>query len=137
MAITLIAQSGEPLQSPSRHTSREYRVELTAIELSSGQYGEQLKWTFSVPDKGRNLVAYSTFSASLASKCMRWAGALLNRPVQAGEQVDFEALVGKTAVAVVLRKRKEDGTEYNAVDDLLPLRTATAGEPAEEGDPFE
>jgi hypothetical protein len=45
--------------------------------------------------------------------------------------VDFEALVGKTAVAVVLRKRKEDGTEYNAVDDLLPLRTATAGDPFE------
>jgi hypothetical protein len=131
MAITLTAQSGEPLPTG------EYRVELTAIELSSGQYGEQLKWTFSVPDKGRNLVAYSSLSASLASKCMRWAGALLNRPVQAGEQVDFEALVGKTAVAVVLRKRKEDGSEYNAVDDLLPLRTATAGEPAEEGDPFE
>jgi hypothetical protein len=74
MAITLTAQSGEPLPTG------EYRVELTAIELSSGQYGEQLKWTFSVPDKGRNLVAYSTFSPSLASKCMRWAGALLDAP---------------------------------------------------------
>jgi hypothetical protein len=31
-----------------------------------GNYGEQLKWTFSVLDKGRNLVAYSTFSPSLA-----------------------------------------------------------------------
>jgi len=118
MAITITAQGTEPLPTG------EYRVELTAIELSTGQYGEQLKWTLLVPDKGRNLVAYSTFSPSLASKCMRWAGALLNRPVQAGEQVDFEALVGKTAVAVVLRKRKEDGTEYNAVDDLLPDKEA-------------
>ena len=118
MAITLTAQSGEPLPTG------EYRVELTAIELSNGQYGEQLKWTFSVPDKGRNLVAYSSYSASLASKCMRWAGALLGRPIQAGEQVDFEALVGKTAVAVVVKKRKDDGTEYNAVDDLLPDKEA-------------
>jgi hypothetical protein len=131
MALTITAQGTDPLPTG------EYRVELTAIELEDGNYGEQLKWTFSVLDAGRSLVAYSSLSASLASKCMRWAGALLNRPVQAGEQVDFEALVGKTAVAVVLRKRKEDGTEYNAVDDLLPLRTATAGEPAEEGDPFE
>jgi hypothetical protein len=131
MAITLTAQSGEPLPTG------EYRVELTAIELSSGQYGEQLKWTFSVPDKGRNLVAYSTLSASLASKCMRWAGALLGRPIQPKEQVDFEALVGKTAIAVVVKQRKDDGREFNKVDDLLPLRTATAGEPAEEGDPFE
>jgi hypothetical protein len=118
MAITITAQGTEPLPTG------EYRVELTAIELSTGQYGEQLKWTLHVPDKGRNLVAYSSYSASLASKCMRWAGALLGRPIQAGEQVDFEALVGKTAVAVVVKKRKDDGTEYNAVDDMLPDKEA-------------
>jgi len=126
MAITITAQSGEPLPTG------EYRVELTAIELSTGQYGEQLKWTFQVLEKGLNLVAYSTLSPSLASKCMRWASALLGRAIQAGEQVDFEALVGKTAVAVVVRKRKEDGSEYNAVEDLLPK----ASLPATEGDPF-
>jgi hypothetical protein len=118
MAITITAQGTEPLPTG------EYRVELTAIELSNGQYGEQLRWTFSVLEKGRHLVAYSSLSPSLASKCMRWAGALLGRPVQAGEQVDFEALVGKTAVAVVVKKRKDDGTEYNAVDDLLPDKEA-------------
>jgi hypothetical protein len=131
MAITITAQGTEPLPTG------EYKVELTAIELEDGNYGEQLKWTFSVPDKGRNLVAYSSLSASLASKCMRWAGALLGRPIQPKEQVDFEALVGKTAIAVVVKQRKDDGREFNKVDDLLPLRTATAGEPAEEGDPFE
>jgi hypothetical protein len=120
MAITITAQGTEPLPTG------DYRVELVAIELSTGQYGDQLRWTFHVLDKGRNLVAYSSLSASLASKCMRWAGALLGRPVQAGEQVDFDALIGKTAVAVVVRKRKDDGTEYNAVDDLLPDTANTA-----------
>jgi len=118
MAITITAQGTEPLPTG------EYPVELTAIELTTGQYGDQLRWTFHVLDKGRNLVAYSTFSPSLASKCMRWAGALLGRPIQANEQVDFEALVGKTAVAVVVKKRKDDGTEFNAVDDLLPIMSA-------------
>jgi hypothetical protein len=118
MAITITAQGTEPLPTG------EYRVELTAIELSNGQYGEQLKWTFSVLEKGRNLVAYSSLSPSLASKCMRWAGALLGRPIQAGEQVDFEALVGKTAVAVVVKQRKDDGREFNKVDDLLPDKEA-------------
>ena len=117
MAITITAQGTEPLPTG------EYRVELTAIELSNGQYGEQLRWTFSVPDKGRTLVAYSSLSPSLASKCMRWASALLNRAIQAGEQVDFEALIGRHAVATVVRKRKEDGTEYNAIEDLLPDTT--------------
>ena len=114
MAITITAHGNEPIPTG------EYRVELTAIELSTGQYGDQLKWTFSVLDKGRNLVAYSSFSASLASKCMRWAGALLGRPIQPSEQVDFEALVGKTATAVVVKQRKDDGREFNKVDDLLP-----------------
>jgi len=118
MAITITAQGTEPLPTG------EYRVELTAIELDSGQYGEQLRWTFRVLEKGRNLVAYSSLSPSLASKCMRWAGVLLGRPIQAGEAVDFEALVGKTAVAVVVKQRKENGQEFNKVDDLLPDKGA-------------
>jgi hypothetical protein len=56
MAITITAQGNEPLPTG------EYRVELTAIELSTGQYGDQLRWTFHVLDKGRNLVAYSSLS---------------------------------------------------------------------------
>ena len=117
MALTITAQSSDPLPTG------EYRVELIAIELGDGNYGEQLKWTFRVLDKGRNLVAHSSVSASLVSKCMRWAGALLGRPVQAGESVDFEALVGKTAVAVVVKLRKENGQEFNKVEDLLPDTT--------------
>ena len=113
MALKITAQGNEPLPTG------EYRVELTAIELEDTPYGEQLKWTFHVLDKGRNLTAYSSLSASLASKCMRWASALLGRPVQAGEQVDFEALVGKTARAVVVRVPKDDGREINKVENLL------------------
>jgi len=120
MPITITAQSSDPLPTG------EYRVELTAITLEDSDYGEQLKWTFHVLDKGRNLVAYSNLSASLASKCMRWASALLGRPIRAGEQVDFEALVGKTALAVVVRKRKDDGREINAIDELLPDTDAGA-----------
>jgi hypothetical protein len=118
MALTITAQGTDPLPTG------EYRVELTAIELEDGNYGEQLKWTFSVLDAGRSLVAYSSFSPRLGSKCMRWAGALLGRPIQPSEQVDFEALVGKTATAVVVKQRKDDGREFNKVDDLLPDKEA-------------
>jgi len=123
MALTIKAQSYEPL------STGEYRVELTAIEEVETQYGKQLKWTFSVPDEGRTLTAFSSISASLKSKCMQWAGALLNRPIKADDVVNFDKLIGKSATATVVRKRKDDGTEYNTIDDLLPLRTA-------EDDPF-
>jgi len=123
MALTLTVQSNEPIPTG------EYVVELTAIELVDTQYGKQLKWTFVVPDHKRTLVAYSSFSASPKSKCIRWASALLNRAIAVGEQVDMQSLVGKTAVASVVRKRKDDGTEYNSIDDLLPQRTAVVDDP--------
>lgn len=114
MSITITATENTPLPTG------EYRVELTAIELVDGQYGQQLRWTFAVHEHGKTLVAHSTLSPSLASKCMRWASALLGRPIKAGEQVNFDALVGKTALATVVRKRKDDGAEFNAIEDLIP-----------------
>jgi hypothetical protein len=57
---------------------------------------------------------------------MRWAGALMGRAVQLGEQVDFESLVGKTAIAVVVKQRRENGQEFNRVEELLPDTTNAA-----------
>jgi len=116
MALSLTVQSNEPIPTG------EYTVELTAIELVDTQFGKQLKWTFVVPDHKRTLVSFSSFTGSPKSKCIRWASALLNRTIAVGEEVDFSTLVGKTATASVVRKRKDDGTEYNAIDDLLPLK---------------
>jgi hypothetical protein len=126
MPIIVRAQSYEPLPTG------EYRVELTAIEEVDTPYGKQFKWTFRVPDEERTLTAYSSISASVKSKCMQWAGALLNRNIQADDEVDFEKLIGKSATAVVVRKRKDDGTEYNTIDDLHPLRKRRV----DEEDPF-
>ncbi|BCW96781.1 MAG: hypothetical protein WHS44_10585 [Fimbriimonadales bacterium] len=114
MPITITVRENAPIPTG------EYRVELTAIELADGQFGQQLRWTFSVLDHGKTLIAYSSVSESLNAKCVRWAAALLGRAIKPGEQVNFDALVGKTAIATVVRKRKDDGTEYNAVEDLLP-----------------
>jgi hypothetical protein len=123
MALTITVQSTEPIPTG------EYTVELSAIELVDTQYGKQLRWTFVVPDHKRTLVAYSSLSSSPKSKCIRWASALLNRAIAVGEQVDLQSLVGKTATASVVRKRKEDGTEYNSIDDLLPPRSAVPDDP--------
>jgi hypothetical protein len=132
MALTLTVQSNEPIPTG------EYTVELTAIELVDTQYGKQLKWAFLVPDHKRTLVAFSSFSSSPSSKCVRWANALLNRTIAVGEQLDLNTLVGRTATAVVVRKRKDDGAEFNAIEDLLPLRKAGAEQHTMEmgDDPF-
>jgi hypothetical protein len=50
----------------------------------------------------------------------------MGRAIQLGEQVDFESLVGKTAIAVVVKQRRENGQEFNRVEELLPDTTNAA-----------
>jgi hypothetical protein len=127
MAIVIRARGFEPLPTG------EYRVVLTDVQLVDTQYGDQLKWIFLVPNKERTLVAYSTSSPSLNGKCMKWASALLNRPIQPNEEVNLEDLLDKSAIAVVVCKRREDGSEYNQIVDLRPIPTPSG----DEQDPFE
>jgi len=99
--------------------SREYRVELTAIELLHTKHGKLLKWVFSVPDEKRTLTAYTHYSTSPASKCVNWILALLDRPLPTNGTVDLEQLVGKTAIALV-EIRRRNNTDYYRVVALEP-----------------
>jgi hypothetical protein len=96
--------------------SREYRVELTAIERN----GNRLKWVFrTLETEQRTLIAYTHYSPSPASKCVNWAIALLDRPLPTNGTIDLEQLVGKTAIALV-EIRKRNNTDYYRVVQLEP-----------------
>jgi len=84
--------------------TRDYRAELTAIERNKNR----LKWVFQTLDgEQRTFTAYTHYSTSHASKCVKWVIALLDRPLRAKETVDLETLIGKTAIVLVeIRKRK-------------------------------
>ena len=113
-------------------------AELTTVE---GKYGEQLRYKFEIAQTGeyagRVLYAYATPSGNPSSKCVRWASALLGRPLEAGEQLNLESLQGRLARAIVLVKQASDGREVSAIQELLPLkRPGKPTPPAEPEDPF-
>jgi hypothetical protein len=124
----------------------EYDARLVSIEAVDGQYGTQVRFTFELTDSahsGRRLTAYARLSDSVKGKLAQYVGALMGRPLQAGEFIDWQILLNRTCRLVVLKAVKPDGTTYNKVEGVLPApaQPTPAPQPAQapegqEGDPF-
>lgn len=109
--------------TPDPLPTGEYDARLVNIETADGQFGTQLKFTFELTDpahNGRRLTAYARLSESVRGKLTQYVGALLGRPLQAGEVIDWNALMNRPARLVVLKAVKPDGTTYNKVESVLP-----------------
>lgn len=129
----------------------EYTIRVADLQLVESPYEQgrqQAKFTLEVldaPYAGRKLTAYCSLSTAPKAKLIRWAQALLNRTLTAGESLSLADLVGREARAVVLVKQGEKGA-YNRVEDLLPAPVQAHAQPqasptpppapAETGDPF-
>lgn len=132
--------------TPDPLPTGEYNARLVNIETTDGQFGTQLKFTFELIDpahNGRRLTAYARLSDSLKGKLVQIAGALLGRPLQVGEVIDWGALMNRPARLVVLRAVKPDGTTYNKVESVLPAPVqaqaqpqAMPAQPVQANDPF-
>lgn len=123
----------------------EYRVQVTNIEETAGNFGPQLKLTLEViagEHEGASLWTWCSIKGGPKSKLTRWCQAM-GIDTSAGTQINTDDLVGKRCTAVVLAKEKTDGSgEYNAVTDLKPnkvKKTAPAPAPKADADddPFE
>lgn len=134
------------IQQPPHEPLRtgEYRVrvaDLAMVESPFQEGREQVKLTLEVldpPYSGRRLTAYCSLSASPKAKLVRWAQALLNRPLTAGDSLNLADLIGREGIAVVILGRGSRG-DYNRVEDLLPVpvQATTAPQPVQEAtDPF-
>ncbi len=117
-----------------------YRVKLVEVQEIEGTYGMQVKLKLQVaePDlEDVTVTAWANVSTAPQSKLVRWLGAFNGRPFSAGQKINVDALIGKTAKAVLDVKTSADGRQYNRVNDILPLRQKRQPEPEDEGDPFE
>ncbi len=102
-----------------------YRVKLVDVQEVRGAYGEQVRLKLEVVDPdyaGVTLTAWANLSSAPQSKLVRWLGAFHGNGFGAGERIDVDRLIGKTAKAVVDVKSSADGRTYNRVNDILPLR---------------
>ena len=95
-----------------------------------GQFGPQVKAIFELTEEevaGKTLVGWASAKLSPKSKLYGWVSALLFRGKGIPEgypAVDTDTLKGLECILVVGVEKKPDGSEYNRVKDVLPMKSA-------------
>jgi len=115
----------------------EYPTQITDLIEEEGKFGQQVKFTLEIIGDGdytgKNLLAWAALSPSMKGKLAKWAAAC-GIQLEPGIEFDTDELIGKRVMAVVLVKTKDDGSEFNKVEELkAPKRRpvpAPAGRPA-------
>jgi|GEM_PF-962200 len=116
-----------------------YHAEVTDLRVVDNPFEagrQQIEFHFTIRGSdydGHTLRAYKSLSKSPKSRLVEWAGVLLGRTLQPGEDLNLADLIGKRCKIVVQVKPKKDGSgQYNAIESLLPLRSSAGGQ-----DPFQ
>lgn len=98
-----------------------YRAHVEKIEVTEGEYGEQIKWLFRLqpPHGDRELSAWCSSTFSGGSKLFHW-WSVLNPNANPKAGFDSDACVGKPCTLSVVQKQSDKGA-FNRIDDLLPF----------------
>jgi hypothetical protein len=105
-----------------------YAAMVQTIEQVTGQYGDQAKFTFALDDSDVTLTAWASAKYGNKTKLGRWAAAILGGMP---DTLDTDDLVGKPCRITVVVKAKDDGTQYNKVDEVLPPKKGQKPKPEE------
>jgi hypothetical protein len=107
----------------------EYPAVIERIELDDKSvFGAQLKFTFKLdpfedyPD-GKELVAWCSMKFTKKSKLYLWTRQV-NGDIPRDYNFHSTDLLNKRVRVMVGRKRSDDGTEFDRVNDVLPPRDA-------------
>ena len=104
-----------------------YPVELVEIRDIETDYGDSLRWIFSVfeeeDEEGETpeVSGITSIRFSAKSKAYKWASALLGYEPDVGEEIDLDDLVGERGLGELKTGMLRDGTEISNLDDLKPL----------------
>jgi len=100
----------------------EYEAQvITVMEKAGGLYGPELQINLEVVDgkyAGRPLTAWAKISPSMKGKLMRYCVAC-GLDVRPNQPLNVRDMEGCIATAIVTKGKKNDGTDYNKVDDLV------------------
>ena len=115
-----------------------YPAVVEEVELTEGQYGQQVKVKFQLDDddelglEDRFLIGWALATFGPKSKLWAWAWVLLfagrDIPDEFGE-LDIDTLKGKRCLLSVTTKTGTDGSTYNKIADLLPVKPVRAAKP--------
>ena len=102
----------------------DYRATFTRYEEDEGIHGPMVKWFFDLQDEdyeGRSISGISSTSFNPMSKMWAWVQALLGRPIEDGEEIDLDELIGREVMIDVDHKQTERGT-FERIASLRPVR---------------
>ena len=102
----------------------DYRAKFTGYEEDEGEHGPFVKLFFELLDEehaGKILtgIAYTKFNPM--SKLFAWTQALLGRPIEDGEEIDLDDLVGRECMLDIEHRKTERGT-FERVVAVRPVR---------------
>jgi hypothetical protein len=106
----------------------EYPAKIQKVEEVSGQFGDQLKFTFELPpnEEGekRTLLGWASAKFNPLSKLYGWTeSALGGAPIDRGYNFNSDDIIGKPVTLVVIVKMSEKG-EVNKIQSVLPYKKA-------------
>lgn len=102
----------------------DYRAKFTRYEEDEGIHGEMIKWFFDCQDEdyeGRTISGISSTAFNPMSKMYAWVQALMGRPIEDGEEIDLDDLIGREVMIDVDHKLTERGT-FERIAGLRPVR---------------
>lgn len=109
----------------------DYPAEIEAVELTDGQFGQQLKFTFTLDGKNQSLWGWASASFTTKSKLYAWTRAAFGgKPIPPNYNLDTDHLIGKKVLLTVVVARKDDGSEFNKIQDVRPLLNGNGPQPA-------
>ena len=103
----------------------EYPAKIADIKLEDGQFGQQVKFTFEIPngeEEPRTMWGWSSAKFTPASKLYAWTQAALGGgPIDRGYNFNSDDLIGKKVTLIVVVKEGDKG-EFNRIDTIRPFR---------------
>jgi hypothetical protein len=122
----------------------EYLAEVASIEEVDGQFGPQLKISFTLlgEHEGAKLTGWCSKSFNTKSKLYEWTAAIFGKPISPEWDFDSDALLSRKVLLTVVKRAGTNGEEFSKIYSLAPVRSApkpkavVAAAPMLESDPW-
>lgn len=98
-----------------------YEAVLTGVEERTGQNGDYLQWSFEIAGTHGQVVKRPTSTSfGPQSNARKFVEAVLGRPLEVGEVIEADDLVGHACQVVIETATLPDGKQVNRVTAVLP-----------------
>ena len=107
----------------------DYPAEIDQIDLEQGQSCPQLTFPFRLPirEDGKPMCGWASASFTPKSKLYAWTRAAMGgQMIPPSYNLNTDHLIGKRVLLTVVISRKDDGAEYNKIQDVRPYLNGNA-----------